>query len=447
MHKAWLIIQREYLTRVKKKSFIIMTILGPILFVAFMGTAFYLSVNDSKTYDLVLTDTEGLFGSVLFKEEFKNTQQINYFFHDGSMSDMEFKDSPYDLKIDVVKELIYAKSVNLYYKEQPGPVIVENISDQLERNFERIKLAKEKIDRDQYESLTTPISIVKFDIENVDSKGVDTELGASIGFALAIMIFMFIVMYGAQIMRGVMEEKTNRIVEVLVSSVKPFQLMLGKIIGVAMVGLTQFLLWVVLSTILLSVAQGFLGDAFSDPSVLLEQQMSPEVMGEVMGEVQAQGDSINSMFAIIHQINFPFLIGMFIFYFIGGYLLYGALFAAIGSAVDSETDSQQFMMPVIMPLMFGYIISALAFTNPASPVIYWCSIIPFTSPVVMMIRVGMMGMGYEAIDWLSIGLSMIFLIAGFIFTTWLASRIYRTGILMYGKKVSYKELWKWLRHY
>lgn len=447
MNKAWLIIQREYLTRVKKKSFIVMTILGPILFVAFMGTAFYLSVNDSKTYDLVLTDSEGLMGKVLFKDEFKNTRQVDYFFHDGAMSDQEFKDSPYDLKIDLVSELIYAKSVNIYYKDQPGVVVVEAISDQLERNFERIKLAKENIDQEQYESLTTPISMVKFDIENVDSNGVDTELGAGIGFTMAIMIFIFIVMYGAQIMRGVMEEKTNRIVEVLVSSVRPFELMFGKIIGVAMVGLTQFLLWVVLSSVLLTAAQAFLGDAFTDPGVLIEQQMSPDVMGEVMGEVQAQGDSINSMFSIIHQINFPFIIGMFLFYFVGGYLLYGALYAAIGSAVDSETDTQQFMMPVIMPLMFGYIISALAFTNPGSSLIYWCSIIPFTSPVVMMIRVGMMGMGYEAIDWMAIGMSMVLLIAGFVFTTWLASRIYRTGILMYGKKVSYKELWKWIRHY
>jgi ABC-2 type transport system permease protein len=447
MNKVWLIIQREYLTRVKKKSFIIMTILGPLLFVAFIGGAFYLSIKDSKEYDVVLSDSEGMFGKTLFKDDFKDSKQIKYHVFPAAMSDVAFKESDFDLKIDITPELIYAKSVNMYYKDQPGVIITEQISDVLERNFERMKLERENIDQELYESLTTPIRIVKYDIENVGKGGVDTELGAGIGFAMAIMIFLFIVLYGSQIMRGVMEEKTSRIVEVLVSSVKPFQLMLGKIIGVAMVGLTQFLLWVILSSVLMTVAQVVIGDAFVDPGVVLEQQMSLEVQNEVLGELSQQGDSINAFWGIVHQVNFPFLIGMFIFYFLGGYLLYGALFAAIGSSVDSETDSQQFMMPMMTPLMFGYIVSALAFSNPSSPVLYWCSIIPFTSPVVMMIRVGMMGMGYEAIDWLSIGISMALLIAGFIFTTWIAGRIYRTGILMYGKKVSYKEIWKWIRHY
>ncbi|NND94877.1 MAG: ABC transporter permease [Flavobacteriales bacterium] len=447
MNKVWLIIQREYLTRVKKKSFIIMTILGPLLFVAFIGGAFYLSIKDSKEYDVILTDSEGMFGKTLFEDDFTDSKQIHYHVFPAAMSDIAFKESDYDLKIDITPELIYARSVNMYYKEQPGVLITEQVADMLERNFERMKLERENIDQEMYESLTTPIRIVKFDIDNVDKGGVDTELGAGIGFAMAIMIFLFIVLYGSQIMRGVMEEKTSRIVEVLVSSVKPFQLMLGKIIGVAMVGLTQFLLWVILSSVLMTVAQLVIGDAFVDPGVVLEQQMSSDVKNEMIGAIQEQGDSINAFWGIIHQINFPFIIGMFIFFFLGGYLLYGALFAAIGSSVDSETDSQQFMMPMMTPLMFGYIISALAFSNPSSSVLYWCSIIPFTSPVVMMIRVGMMGMGYEAIDWLSIGISMILLIAGFIFTTWLAGRIYRIGILMYGKKVSYKELWKWIRYY
>lgn len=447
MDKVWLIIQREYLTRVKKRSFIIMTILGPVLMVGFMAGAIYLSTHDSKIYDVVLTDSEGLFGNVLFEEEFEDSKQIRYHVHRDAMSDIAFQESAYDLKVDLVPELVYAQKVNMYYKSQPGVMVVERVSDQLEKNFERIKLKKENIDQGKYESLTTPISIVLFDIENVNKQSTNTELGGMIGFVLAIMIFVFIMLYGQQIMRGVMEEKSSRIVEVLVSSVKPFQLMLGKIIGVALVGLTQFILWIILSFVLMSAAQAFFGDAIADPSVLVEQQMSAEVTNEVMAEIGQNGQAINEIFGLFHQINIPFILGMYLFYFIGGYLLYGSLYAALGSAVDSETDTQQFMMPLMMPLMFGYIISATAFTNPASSLIYWCSIIPLTSPVVMMVRVGMMGMGYEAIDWFSIGLSMALLILGFLAATWLASKIYRVGILMYGKKVSYKELWKWVRYY
>lgn len=447
MNKIGLILEREYLTRVKKKSFIIMTILGPILFVGFMAGAMYLSMNDSKQYDVVLADVDGLIGNELFVSDFEDNDQIRYHIHAGEMGDAEFKDSPYDLKIDLVSELTYAKSINMYYKEQPGVVVTRQITNRLERNFERIRLDENGIDQDKYESLTNPINLKLFDIENVDEDSSNSEIGALVGFVMAIMIFVFIMLYGQQIMRGVMEEKMNRIVEVLVSSVRPFELMLGKILGVALVGLTQFLLWVLLSFGLMTIGQTVMGDAFTNPSVLIEQQMSTEMTGEVSEEIAAQDDAINDVFATIRQANIPFILGMYLFYFIGGYLMYGALYAALGSAVDSETDTQQFMLPVMMPLMFGYIISALAFTNPSSDLIYWCSIIPFTSPVVMMVRVGMMGMGYEAIDWLSIGISMSLLILAFLATTWLAARIYRVGILMYGKKVSYKEIWKWIRYY
>jgi len=447
MNKIWLIIQREYLTRVKKKSFIIMTILGPILFVGFMAGAMYLSLNDAKQYDVILTNPEGFIGTIVQKEEFKNSQQIHYHFHEGAMSDSEFKESAYDLRIDMVPEIITAEAINMYYKDQPGAVVVERISDEVDRIFQRLRLEREDFNVDLYESLTRPIPLELFDIDNIDRGSAHSEVGATIGFVLAIMIFVFIMLYGQQIMRGVMEEKTSRIVEVLVSSVKPFQLMFGKVIGVALVGLTQFLLWIILSTVLLSAAQYVFGDAYVNPSVLVEERMSSEVAGEISQEVIEQGEAVNYMFSIMHQVNFPFILGMYLFYFIGGYLLYGSIYASIGAAVDSETDTQQFMMPIMMPLMFGYIISVMAFTNPSSSIIYWCSIIPLTSPVVMMVRVGMMSMGYEAIDWLSIGLSMTLLVLAFIGTIWLAARVYRVGILMYGKKVSYKELWKWIRYY
>jgi ABC-2 type transport system permease protein len=246
------------------------------------------------------------------------------------------------------------------------------------------------------------------------------------------------------VMRGVMEEKMSRIVEVIVSSVKPFQLMMGKIIGVALVGLTQFLLWVILSTVVISFVSSTFMSGKSDEEKMEQmakvkgmqnmQQMPPQAQ-EVM---KSKGEKLTEL---LGTINFPVIIGSFIFFFLGGYLLYSALFAAIGSAVDSETDTQQFMLPVTMPLVLAYIVSASVMENPNGSVAFWFSMIPFTSPIVMMLRIPF------GVPYWQIGLSMFLLILGFIFTTWLAAKIYRTGILMYGKKVSYGELWKWLRYH
>ena len=235
-----------------------------------------------------------------------------------------------------------------------------------------------------------------------------------------------------------MKEKSSRIVEVIVSSVKPFQLMMGKIIGVALVGLTQFLIWIVFTSIIFGVFALFFPDTFAGA-----EQM--EMAQEQMANVSASNE-MSMVWEILHRTNFAFIIVMFLFYFLGGYLMYGSLFAAIGGAVDHESDTQQFMFPIVMPMVFAFIIAELSIANPDSAAIFWTSIIPFTSPIVMMVQVGQMGMGFVPYDWTTIILSMTLLIGGFIFTTWLAGRIYRTGILMYGKKVSYKEIWKWLTY-
>jgi ABC-2 type transport system permease protein len=257
---------------------------------------------------------------------------------------------------------------------------------------------------------------------------------------------MFIVIFGSQVMRGVLEEKTNRIVEVIVSSVKPFQLMTGKIIGVAMVGLTQIFLWVILTFGIYTVFTSLYADTLNlrnQQEMLIKQNTMSGIMDS--SQQQAITDQINpqvdKIFSIIESINFGAIIGSFLFFFLGGYLLYSALFAAIGSAVDNETDTHQFMMPITIPLILAIIAAQFVVMNPDSSLLFWLSIIPFTSPVIMMIRIPF---GVPTLD---LVLSMIFLVVGFLATTWVAAKIYRTGILMYGKKINYKELWKWIRYH
>jgi len=262
-----------------------------------------------------------------------------------------------------------------------------------------------------------------------------------LGYIAGFLIYMFVFMYGSQVMRGVIEEKTSRIVEVIVSSVRPFQLMMGKIIGVALVGLTQFLLWVVLTFGLVSIAQAVFIDSVKVENMT---QVVPGGTGNTLNDneqVIDQGAAeFSAMFNSIKAINFPLVLGMFVFYFLGGYLLYAAMFAAIGAAVDNETDTQQFMLPVTIPLVLGIIVMVSAINNPNGSLAYWFSLIPFTSPIVMMVRIPFEVPIQDVI--ISAGL----LIITFIFMVWLAAKIYRTGILMYGKKVNYRELWKWIRY-
>ena len=250
------------------------------------------------------------------------------------------------------------------------------------------------------------------------------------------MIYFFIFMFGAQVLKGVMEEKSSRIVEVIISSVKPFQLMMGKIVGIAMVGLTQFLLWIVLTGVFLILFQlGFGGDISASMQSMGDQ--NPMMANNGANEFSA--DKMAMVAEIIGSINLPAMILSFIFYFLGGYLLYSSLFAAIGGAVDHDSDTQQFMMPVSIPLIFSVVMSGVVVNQPDSALSIWLSMIPFTSPVIMMMRIPF------GVPYWEILLSGVILILGFVTTTWLAGKIYRTGILMYGQKVNYAILWKWLR--
>jgi len=258
-------------------------------------------------------------------------------------------------------------------------------------------------------------------------------LSMIIGMFSGILIYMFIFLYGVQVMRGVIEEKTSRIIEVIISSVKPFQIMMGKIVGIGLVGLTQFIFWIVLTGILIIVM-----------SIVVGVNLSPEAVSQ-MNSVQlneAAGSEINETLLAILNLPWLAIISSFLVYFLGGYFLYSALYAAIGAAVDSETDTQQFMIPVMLPLMLGLYVTQLSvFTNPAGSAMFWLSMIPFTSPIAMLVRIAM----GNAEVW-EVLLSITLLVLTFIGTTWIGARIYKTGILMYGKKVTYKDLFKWIRY-
>ena len=445
MHKILLIIRREYLSRVRKRSFIIMTFLGPVL----LATVFILPImlsqlsEDDKKNVLVLDETG------LFYGKFQDSENVTY---EHVVADLESaKDNmqsqgDYALLYIPKTELALPSSAILYSKKQASLSIKTYVKGIMKKEVEAKKLQASGIDPDLIKATQANI---KIDTIRIDDKGEEeesfTEVSMGLGIFASILIYMFIFIFGAQVMRGVIEEKTNRIVEIIVSSVKPFQLMMGKILGIALVGLTQFVLWILLTFAIVSIftiayssdkPKEEIGHIISDQS----QNIFESPAGINQEEVQLEENSSAKIFEIIDSINFGLMIFAFIFYFLGGYLLYAALFAAIGSASDTEVDTQQFMMPVTIPLILSIIIAQVIVQNPDSSMAFWFSIIPLTSPVVMMVRIPF---GVPMFD---LYLSMGLLILGFLGTTWLAAKIYRTGILMYGKKVTYKELWKWIRY-
>jgi len=323
--------------------------------------------------------------------------------------------------------------------------VKEHISRSLEKHLEQEKLSSYQIDG--LDGIIKEINAVRVKVKTIklgedgSEKESSTELVMIAAIVFAMMIYMFVLVYGMQVMRGVMEEKVNRIVEVIISSVKPFQLMMGKIVGIALVALTQFLLWVILTVSIVAVLQV----VFTPDVSSMANTNGIEMVGSADGQVNQEqmsefAEGFNNILDKVLSLDLIGSLVLFVFYFLGGYLLYASLFAALGAALDNEADSQQFVMPVMMPLILSIYVAMAAFRNPTGDLAFWFSMIPFTSPVVMMARIP-----FQPPMW-QIALSMTILIGTFIFTTWFAGRIYRTGILMYGKKVSYKELWKWFRY-
>lgn len=444
MNKIFIIIRREYLTRVRKKSFLIMTILGPIL----MASVYVLPVYFATLSDEVKT-VEVLDETGLFVKQFKNTDDFRFI---PVKMDLEAAKKNFALSKDYgllyipATELSVPSTGILYTTTSPSIDIKSYITNVMKREVESLKLEASGVDPDILRAIKSNINLTTLKIdESGNEEKSFTEISMVLSIFAALLIYLFIFIFGSQVMRGVIEEKTNRIVEVIVSSVKPFQLMMGKIIGIAMVGLTQFSLWIVLTAILVTV---FMTTVGSDQMMAGSQQMigaqgkvlSPEELTQISQAAQHDSSMAAQVIEGIQTIDAGAMIGSFLFYFLFGYLLYGALFAAIGSAVDNETDTQQFMLPVTIPLILSMVMIGFIVSNPNGPVAFWLSVIPLTSPVIMMARIPF-GVPIEQV-WLSMGV----LVLGFLGATWLAGKIYRTGILMYGKKISYKELWKWLRY-
>jgi len=447
MNKIWLVIQREYLTRVRKRSFIVMTILGPLLMASVFVIPMYIAtLAEEETKVIQVLDETGW-----FYEKFADTEEFDFEYTTTNLESAKIElmeKDEFALLYIPRRELTIPSSAILYSLRQPGVDLKSYIrsvmSKEVEQQKLRINLDEMELSEEDHERAMKLPELIKTSIElstmKMDESGEEeetfTEVMMAVAFISGMIIYMFIFIFGAQVLRGVLEEKTNRIVEVIVSSVRPFQLMMGKILGIAMVGLTQFLLWVVLTFAIVSVFQVAFADQMPGPDV----RMTATQPGTEQALEAVADNQVAQVFEVINSINYDVILLSFLFYFLGGYLLYAALFAAVGAAVDTETDTQQFMMPITIPLFLGFIIANMAIYNPDGQLAVWFSMIPFTSPVVMMARIPF-GVPIEQI-WISAAL----LILGFIFTTWIAARIYRTGILMYGKKVSYRELWKWLRY-
>ncbi len=436
MNKIRLIIWREFITRVRKPSFLVMTILGPLLIAGALFGMAWIGSQEHSEHEVLVVDTEGVIGTPL-----KNTDNVSFFLAGATVTDSVFKESNYTIRVVLLDVLKDNPRADLYYKSPPSEFAMATIRTELEKAIELTKLQDVGMNKNDYDRVRKPLDIDSFDIEKLGQQSYAQER-AVIGFFFGYFMFIFIFMYGVQVMRGVMEEKQNRIVEVLISSVKPFQLMMGKIIGIAMVGFTQFILWILLTGTIMIVGLSVLGASKFDPAALAQQGVTTEMRDQIIQQQipeAASGLDTDKISDVIEQVNFPLVLLTFLFYFICGYLLYSSLLAAIGSAVDSETDTQQFMFPVTLPMIIAIIVAQIAVVNPTSPAVLWCSFIPFTSPIVMMVRVAM----GSAPVW-QLLLSMAMLVLTFIGTTWLAGRIYRTGILMYGKKVSWRELGKWM---
>ncbi|HUQ96614.1 MAG TPA: ABC transporter permease [Chitinophagaceae bacterium] len=439
MNKVGLIIKREYLSRVRKKTFILSTILTPLLFALVIGTVIYITVKNVSHENVAVVDPSGY-----LKSNLENSKNVTYHFvTDTDTSNFVRKGysavllAPHTgVNTTANFKLITEKSMNRFANDQ----IDRDISRSLENNLISQEL---KIDPRRIDSLKEQASAISIDSEKRGEGGKLNKSSFSvangIGYLTAFLIYITLFIYGAMVMRGVMEEKTNRIAEVIISSVRPFQLMMGKILGIGAVGLTQFLIWIVL----IAGISMLLTSMIPHDVLLQAQQTSQQIPGSVQQGSQAMRNIAEAQVGL-SSINWGLVVFCFIFFFLGGYLFYAALFAAVGSAVNEDPqDAQSLMMPITIPIVLAIIIMINAINDPSGPLATWSSIIPFFSPIVMMARIPF-GVP-DTVPYWQLGLSMALLVLGFLFTTWLSARIYRTGILLYGKKPTLKELAKWVR--
>jgi ABC-2 type transport system permease protein len=439
MHKIWIIIQREYTSRVKNKRFLLVTFLVPLLMVGLIVGSAYFSFKGTEERKIAVVDPNGF-----FKDKLKNSKQLKFEFP-NNVDTSNYQAKGYsDILLMPIFEGNNKADYILRSKKSMGFNLQETISTKINAAIEDQMLEKAGIQQTILDSIHQSAQIAElkaYEDEGKKSKESNAGLAMAIGYASGLLIYITMFIYGTMVLRGVMEEKTSRIAEVIVSSVKPFELMLGKIIGIGAVGLTQFLMWIIVVVTLTGVGFGLLPDDMQ--SQVQQLQQSGGQMGAA-GLAQAS-ESAKNIYAFQHVIattNWPLIIGCFLFYFLGGFLFYASLFAAVGSVVNEDPqDAQSLMFPITMPIIFSYIITNVVIQNPNTPMAFWASVIPFSSPMVMMARISY-GVPSTVPYW-ELALSMLTLIGGFLLTTWLSAKIYRTGILMYGKKVTWREMIKW----
>jgi len=458
MSKVSLIIQREYLSRVRKKSFIIMSILGPLLFAALLVLPAVLgSLEDKEVKKIAVIDESKVLTSYSTGKAQSTIPETEYLkfiaLEDVQLETLRdnFASTGYYAVLFIPSNIFSSETAVLYSDKQPSLDVSGHIRSSMEKEMENMKLVANDIENLEQilQEIETDIKIssIKWTRDG-EAKKSNTGLVMGIGYASGLMIYMFIFIYGAMVMRGVIEEKTSRIIEVIVSSVKPFQLMMGKIVGVGLVGLTQFLIWVIFTGVLVVGASTFFGGNLGQP-MPADQMQGSELFSSQAGNVDAAvameelsegNEFLMDILGATESIDLVKILLAFVFFFLFGYLMYGSLFAIVGSAVDNETDTQQFMLPITLPLVLGIILMANVMNNPNGPLAFWFSMFPLTSPVLMMVR-----MPFDVPLWEML-LSAAILILTILGAIWMAAKIYRTGILMYGKKITYKELWKWLRY-
>jgi ABC-2 type transport system permease protein len=433
MNKIWLVIKREYLTRVRNRTFILSTILLPLFFIGFIFASAYFSISSHEKQKIAVADSNGI-----FRNSFKSDDLITYEFP-SDVNAENFKEKGYSAYLKIPGNYgSTTDSISLISTKQLGMETEDKIKDQIDEAIKNQAFLKNNIDKKLLDSINKINEESSYQFRTVVKQGNKTEksnsaLSYGIGYGSGFLIYMTLFIYGAAVMRGVMEEKMNRIAEVIISSVKPFQLMMGKIIGIAAVGITQLLIWIVLIVVLSSVSASF----FASDALQHAQSVNSS-----MGAAAQSSAAMNFMSAknTFLSANWGLIIPCFLFYFVAGYLFYASLFAAVGSVVNEDPqEAQSLMLPITMPIILSFVIMTTAVGKPDSPIAVWASIIPFSSPIVMMGRIP----SGNVPAW-QIVLSMVSLIAGFILTTMLAAKIYRTGILLYGKKVTFKEMGKWL---
>lgn len=419
-----IIIEREYLNKIRNKSFIIMTFVSPLIVVAFaLIIGFLTDVNSkSNAKDILILDESGLFGTT-----FSDTETIHYeYLKDKTLQEARAEvlaTSKYGL-LYIPKEETAQKA--FYSEESPSLSLVNELTGALEKTLFQYNLTQKGIDKAEIDSARTKITLQMENFTGEKTSEFDNVMKIAIGGVAGYLIFMFIIIYGNMIMRSVIEEKTNRIVEIIISSVKPFQLMLGKIIGTSLAGLTQFAIWLVIGGVLFALA----------PSLF---QVDTPTATQAMVATESHSEISNIITALYH---FPFLetSGVFLLFFVGGYLLYSSLYAMVGAMVDNETDTQQFLMPILIPLMLAFYVGMFSvIEEPHGTISVVFSYIPLTSPVVMLMRIPF------GVAWWEVLISLLLLYITFFLVIKIASKIYRIGILMYGKKPTYKEVWKWLK--